>query len=142
MIKAILLLSVVLLSSCSSIRVVDSWKDEEILFFKPQKLLVSGVTDNLTARKIFESKLKEEFEKRNIITTESTEVFDVSFTNSEKTNNDIDSMESQLKNKGFDAVIISVVKGVDENRNYSSGYYTVNYHWRRFGRYYYRYQNN
>ena len=139
--KVILLLSVVLLSSCSSIRVVDSWKNDEVLSFKPQKILVLGVTDNLTARKIFESKLAEEFERRNISASESTEVFDVSFTNSEKTNDEIDRMEGQLKDKGFDAVIISVVKGVDENRNYSNGYYTVNYNWRRFGRYYYRYQN-
>jgi hypothetical protein len=139
--KVILLLSVVLLSSCSSIRVVDSWKNDEVLSFKPQKILVLGVTDNLTARKIFESKLAEEFERRNISASESTEVFDGSFTNSEKTNDEIDRMEGQLKDKGFDAVIISVVKGVDENRNYSNGYYTVNYNWRRFGRYYYRYQN-
>ena len=123
------------------IRVVDSWKNDEVLSFKPQKILVLGVTDNLTARKIFESKLAEEFERRNISASESTEVFDGSFTNSEKTNDEIDRMEGQLKDKGFDAVIISVVKGVDENRNYSNGYYTVNYNWRRFGRYYYRYQN-
>ena len=70
--KVILLLSVVLLSSCSSIRVVDSWTNDEVLSFKPQKMLLLGVTDNLTALKIFESKLAEEFERRNISASEST----------------------------------------------------------------------
>jgi len=137
----VLLLSLFLLSGCSSIRFVDSWKNDEVLAFRPQKLLVMGVTDNLTARKIFESELKNEFEKRRIDTYESNVVFETSFTNSEKTQEEINTMIDGLKDKGFDAVIISVVKGVDENRNYSHGYYTVNYNWRRFGRYYYQFQN-
>lgn len=139
--KIILLLSIIMLSGCSSIRVVDSWKNEDVLFFKPQKLLVVGVTDNLTARKIFEKELKEEFQKRNINAFESSEVVDISFTDSKKTEEEINSMIAGLTNKGFDAVIISAVKGVDDKRYHSRGYYTVNYRWQRFGRYYYRYQD-
>ena len=139
--KIILLLSIVVLSGCSSIRVVDSWKNEDVLFFKPQKLLIVGVTDNLTARKIFESALKEEFQKRNINAFESSEFMDISFTDSKKTEEEINSMISGLTDKGFDAVIISAVKGVDDKRNYSRGYYTIDYRWRRFRGYYYYYQD-
>lgn len=137
----ILLLSILVLSGCSSIRVVDSWKNEEVLFFKPQKLLIVGVTSNLTARKIFEGSLKEEFQKRNIHAFESSEIMDVSFTDSEKTEEEINTMIQSLSGKGFDAIIITAVKGVDDKRNYSRGYYTINNRWRRFGRYYYHYQN-
>lgn len=139
--KALVLLLLYVVSGCSTIRVVDSWKNDEVLFFKPQKLLVVGVTDNLTARKIFEENLKEEFMKRNINAYESTEVLDISFTDSKKTEEEIDEMINGLSEKGFDAVIISAVKGVDEKRNYSRGYYTVDYRLRRFGRYYYYYQD-
>ena len=140
--KKILLISLtILLSSCGSMRVVDSWKNSEVLFFKPQKLLIVGVTDNLTARKIFESKLKNEFQNRNINALESTEVFDVSFTGEQQTESEIQTMIAGLSEKGFDAVIVSVVKGVDDRRNYTEGYYTVGYNWTRFGRYYYRYQD-
>ncbi|MFC4634630.1 hypothetical protein ACFO3O_11965 [Dokdonia ponticola] len=137
----ILLLGIIMLSGCSSIRVVDSWKNEDVLFFKPQKLLVVGVTNNLTARKIFESRLKEEFQKRNINAFESSEIIDVSFTDSKKTEEEINTMIQGLSEKGFDAIIISAVKGVDDKRNYSRGYYTIDYRWRRFGRYYYYYQD-
>ncbi|WP_299215325.1 hypothetical protein [uncultured Aquimarina sp.] len=139
--KSIFIVLVLLLSACSSVHVVDSWKNEEVLFFKPQKLMVLGVTQNLTARKIFEENLKKEFMKRNINAYVSTETFDTSFTDSQKTEAEIDTMVKGLSDEGFDAVIISVVKGVDEKRNYSSGYYTVGYRWTRFGRYYYRFQD-
>ncbi len=139
--KIIVTLITLLLFGCSTVRVVDSWKNEEVLFFKPQKLLVLGVTQNLTARKIFEDNLKKEFAKRNINAYESTAVFDESFTDSKRTEEEIDTMITELSEKGFDAVIITAVKGVDERRSYDRGYYTVGYSWTRFGRYYYRYQD-
>ncbi len=139
--KICLLLVPLFLLSCSSIQFVDSWKNEDIAFFKPQKLLVVGVTDNLTARVIFEEKLKDEFSKRNINAVESTKILDEAFTSSEKSEEEIQHMIASLSEKGFDAVIISAVKGVDEKNTYRPGYYTVNYNWTRFGKYYYRYQD-
>ncbi len=139
--KICLLLIPFLFLSCSSIQVVDSWKNEDIAFFKPQKLLVVGVTDNLTARIIFEEKMKNEYLKRNINAVESTKVLEASFTNSEKSEEEILDMIAGLSEKGFDAVIISAVKGIDEKNSYYPGYYTVNYNWTRFGKYYYRYQD-
>jgi hypothetical protein len=137
----LLLLSIVILSGCSSLQIVDSWKNEEVSFFNPQKLLIVGVTNNLTARKIFEGRLKEEFFKRNINAFESSEILEISFTDAKKTEKEINTKIQGLSGKGFDAIIISVVKGVDDKRNYSTGYYTVDYRWRRFGRYYHNYQS-
>lgn len=139
--KLLIVLLAGLFSACSSIRVVDSWKNDEHLSFKPQKLLVIGMTDNLTARSIFEESLKTEFEKRGVNSLESLHVVDVAFTDSKKTEAEIDEMIAILSEKGFDAVIITAVKGVDEKKDYSQGYYTVDNQWQRFGRYYYRYQD-
>jgi hypothetical protein len=139
--KLLIVLLAGFLGACASIRVIDSWKNEDVLFFKPQKLLVIGMTNNLTARSIFEEDLKNEFEKRNINALESLHVIDVAFTDSEKTEAEIDEMIEGLSEKGFDAVIITAVKGVDERRDYSQGFYTIDNQWQRFGRYYYRYQD-
>lgn len=139
--KLLIILLIGILSACSSIRVVDSWKSDEVLFFKPQKLLVIGMSDNLTARSIFEENLKKEFEKHNINAQESLQVIEAAFTGSKKTEAEIDEMIAGLSEKGFDAIIITAVKGVDERRDYSQGYYTVDNHWRRFGRYYYAFQD-
>jgi len=136
-----LIIGFLIMSSCSSTRYIDSWKNTEIDTFQPEKLLVVGLTDNLTARKIFEQDLKREFSKRNINTLESTNVIDKTFTDSEKSEEEINSMIKTLSDDGFDTVIITAVKGVEDKETYTSGYYTVDYHWRRFGRYYYRFQD-
>lgn len=139
--KILLLLLPLLLTDCSSVRMVDSWKNEEVVLFQPKKLLVIGVTDNLTARRIFEEKFKNELLERNINAVESTAVFDISFTDSKRSEEEIDKMIAGLSEKGFDAVLISAVKGIDERTNYRQGYYAVDYYWTRFGRYYYTYQD-
>lgn len=127
--------------SCSSTRFIDSWKSDEIVSFTPDKLLVVGMTDNLTARRIFEENLKLEFQARGINAFESSGVLDQSFTETRRTEEEIEAMSADLLSKGFDAVIITAVIGVDEKTNYSPGYYDIGYHWYRFGRYYYRYQD-
>jgi|GEM_PF-258210 hypothetical protein len=141
--KGILLFTgILLLSACSSTRFVDSWRNQEITSFEPKKVLVVGITDNLTARKIFEEKLKNAFILRNIYAVESTTVLDNGFTGSKKNEMEIDKMIKQIADDGFDTVVITSVKGVDERINYETYYYpSIGYRWARFGRYYYWYQD-
>lgn len=130
------------LSACSSTQLVDSWRNRQITSFEPQKLLVLGMTDNLTARKLFEERLASEFIQRNINAVESTIQLDDRFTDSKKSESEIDALKDKLVADGFDAVAITAVIGVDEKREYRSGtYYPMGFGWYRFGRYYYRYQN-
>jgi hypothetical protein len=141
--KNILMLGLLVVSACSSTRFVDSWRNTEVTAFNPNKLLVIGLTDNLTARKIFEERLKTEFTQRNIDAYESTEVLDGAFTDSRKSEQEIDAMKEQLITDGYDAVIISAVIGVNTRQQYrSGGYYTFGPQlWYRFGPYYYRFQD-
>jgi len=135
------IMGMVLLISCSSTRFVDSWKNKEIASFQPQKLLVIGMTDNLTARKIFEEELQTALSQRGMKAFESEDVLERSFTDSKKSEEEIDAMTNELSKEGFDAVILTAVKGIDEIQSYDHGYYTIDYRWVRFGRYYYRYQD-
>ncbi|GFZ76213.1 hypothetical protein GCM10011531_01350 [Aquaticitalea lipolytica] len=134
-------LTVLFLVSCSSTRIVDTWTNQEHLNYKPKKVLIVGVTENLTARRLFESKLKDEFTARGINAVESYNVFKPTFTNAKQTEEEIDEEVKRVSNNGFDSVLISAVKGVDEKVTYSGDAYRTNYYWRRFGRYYYLYQD-
>lgn len=137
-----LFIGILLFSACSSTRFVDSWKNQEITSFEPKKMLVIGMTDNLTARKIFEEKLKNAFVLRNIYAVESTGIIDGTFTTSKKSEEEIDEMIKKLAKQGFDTVVITSVKGVDERVDYHTEYYpSIGYRWSRFGRYYYWYQD-
>lgn len=130
-----------LIISCSSTKFVDSWKNEEVKVFKPDKLLIIGMTDNLTARKIFEEELAKAFIKRGVNVKQGIDIFNNSFTNTKKTEEEINAMIRELSKDGYDAVIITAVKGEDEKRSFNESYYTVDYKWARFGRYYYRFQD-
>mgnify|MGYP001326075015 CR=1 FL=1 len=134
-------LTVLFLVSCSSTKIVDTWTNQEHLNYKPKKVLIVGVTENLTARKLFESKLKDEFTARGINAVESYNVFKPTFTNAKQTEEEIDEEVKRVSDNGFDSVLISAVKGVDEKVTYSGDAYRTNYYWRRFGRYYYLYQD-
>ena len=134
-------LTVLFLVSCSSTKIVDTWTNQEHLNYKPKKVLIVGVTENLTARKLFESKLKDEFTARGINAVESYNVFKPTFTNAKQTEEEIDEEVKRVSNNGFDSVLISAVKGVDEKVTYSGDAYRTNYYWRRLGRYYYLYQD-
>ncbi|WP_298266039.1 hypothetical protein [uncultured Lutibacter sp.] len=139
--KIIATLSFLILLGCSSTRFVDSWKNNKIPLFKPNKILVIGITDNLTARKLFEEKLKKKLLDRGMNAEESMLVIDKMFTSTKRTENEIDELIKGLYSKGYDAVIINTLKGVEEKRKYSDNFYDLNYNWTPFTRYYFRFQD-
>jgi hypothetical protein len=131
----------ILLVACSSTRFIDSWKNNEVSEFKPNKLLVIGITDNLTARKTFEETLSNAFIKKGINAHQSINYFNSTFTSLKKSESEIDAMILNLSKEGFDAVIITAVKGEENKKAYSNRYYVIDYRWTKFGRYYYNFQD-
>ena len=130
-----------ILLNCSSTRMVDSWRSQEYTNYIPKKVLIIGVTENLTARKKFESQLAIELKNRGVEAVESYDVFEPTFTSLKQTEKDIEKEVGKIYNKGFDAILISAVKGVDEKTTYTGDWYVNDYYWHRFGRYYYLYQD-
>jgi hypothetical protein len=136
--KASIYISILILFfSCSSARVTDSWVNEDYKDYQPKKILIVGLTDNLNGRVLFEEQLKTELANRGIETVESYDVFRPIFTSLKQTEGDIQKEVERISKEGFDAILISTVKGVDEKTSYSGDTYMRNYYWRRFGRYYY-----
>ena len=140
--KMAFVLGILALTACSTTRFVDSWKNKEIVAFSPQKVLVIGMTENLTARKIFEEELKDQFIIRGIDASESSVAIDQSFTASKRSEEEIEVMKEELLQEGFDAVVITAIIGVDDKTIRRSGHYTFGYNWwYRFGPYFYRFQD-
>lgn len=137
----IYILVMLLLSSCSSARLTNSWVSEIHKNYKPKKLLIIGLTDNKTGKRLFEEQLKKELTLRGVEGVESHTVFKPTFMNKIQTEEEIENEIKRLSREGFDAVLISAVKGIDEKVNYSGDNFRVYYNWRRFGPYYYKYQN-
>ncbi|GAL65811.1 hypothetical protein [Jejuia pallidilutea] len=138
--KLIYLLVVLILYNCASTRLTESWKNPNYSTYTPKKVLVIGVTPNLEARSAFEFKLKSELNAREIIALQSAVVFEASFKDSKQTEADIEKQLDVLRSKGLDAILVSVVKGVENKQSYASESSKTDYHLRRFSPYYLLYQ--
>ena len=139
--KGVVLVFIFLITSCSSIKLISSWKNPEYgLLFKPKKILVVGVTPNYDARSAFEFQLINELNDRNITALQSAVVFETSFQDSQQTEQEIELQVDKLLSKEYDTILVSMVKGVDDNESYGSDSSKTDYHLRRFIFYYLAYQ--
>jgi len=126
----------ILLLGCSSTQLVNSWKNPDITSFKPDKLLVVGMAQNLNARSLFEEKLRSQLFLRDINAVKSLKIFDSEFTHSKKNEEDISEAVKMIKDKGFDAVLVTAVKGVENKIVTDKGYHDIDYKVNRFGNYF------
>ena len=135
------LLSLLLLS-CSSARFVDSWKNESLsASFQPDQVLVMAITENQTARRLFEDRLANEFRTRLVGASQSYTMANMVPASGGLSEEELDRLAHDLSAKGFDAILITSVKGVDVHHQHDLGYTNVQSYYGRFGRYYYLYQD-
>lgn len=116
--KKISIVLLVFIFGCSSVSLVENWKNPDIVLFDANKVLIVGMTQNEDARADFEDKLKHEFDKRNVEAMASLDVFDVNFTDSRKTEEELDKVEQSLLDKGFDAILFTKIIGSEDRRSF------------------------
>ncbi len=110
----IYLLIAIVLNGCTSSELVENWKNPDIDTFEAQKVLVIGMSPEEGNRKVFERKLTSELKKSGVNAVRSLDFFEKSFTTSPKTEEEMMALESQLIEKGFDAILLSKVLRVED----------------------------
>ena len=110
----LLLIASVVLWSCSSTRIIEQWESPDTPVYESNKILVIGMTADTDLRRTFEDKLASGLEKEKIIAVRSIDFFEGSFTDSDKTESDLNTIENQLLEAGFDAVMISRITGTED----------------------------
>ena len=113
--KRFILFFFLLLLACSDAEIVSSWKNPDIVLFDAYKVLVVGMTPSPDARLQFETKMTEKFTQQGIEAMRSIDLFDVAFTNSVRTDKELNEVEERLLNKDFDAILFTKILG-SENR--------------------------
>lgn len=108
---------ILILSSCSSTRLVNQWESPDTSVYEANKILVIGMSTDSQLRRTFEDKLAAAIEKEDIIAVRSIDFFGDSFTDSDKTEEDLNKIESRLLDAGFDSVLISKVTGSEDKVN-------------------------
>ncbi|MEJ2162213.1 MAG: hypothetical protein P8X60_02535 [Robiginitalea sp.] len=109
-----------LLQGCASIKVEHSYKNPEIVLFHANRVLVVGMTPDFGTREKFETQMQEKFDQQGVEAVRSIDLFDVTFTASQRTEEELDRVEQQLLDKDFDAILFT--KLVDRDTQVSLGY--------------------
>ncbi|RED49359.1 hypothetical protein [Seonamhaeicola aphaedonensis] len=135
------ILLIALFWGCSTVKMISSWKNLEFTEYKPHKVLVIGVTPNHDSRKVFEFQLVTELNNRGINALQSYVVFESLFQDTNHTEKDIESEVNKLIAYNYDSVLVSLVKGVDNNLSYGFESAKTHYHLKRFFLYYLLYQD-
>lgn len=128
------------ISSCSSIQLVNNWKDPDTVLFHAYKVLIVGMTENEAVREDFENKLKTAFEQRNVEAVRSLDLFDVQFTNTKQSEKELSDVEEQLLDKDFDAILFTKVIGSEDKKTLRAKLSNVDGYLRTFQDDYLRHQ--
>jgi hypothetical protein len=112
--KKLIAILLILLAGCSSVDLVENWKNPDIVLFDAYKVLIVGMTQNMGARDDFESNLHKEFKKRGVESMRSIDLFDVDFTNAQQSEEELDAVEQQLLDKDFDAILFTKITGYED----------------------------
>lgn len=107
------ILSVLILNSCSSIKVLKTWKSEDVESIKAQNILVVARTANDVNRKAFEEEIAKQLRAKNLKATESYKNYPELDPNSKLTEAKIASIKKMFQSDGFNAVVVSVLKSTE-----------------------------
>ncbi|MEY8019812.1 hypothetical protein AB8P51_03205 [Muriicola sp. SD30] len=109
----------VLIMACSDAEIVSTWKNPDIVIFDANKVLIVGMTPNEDSRIEFETEMLEKFTDQGIEAMRSIDLFDVDFTNSVRTESELDDVEQRLLDKDFDAILFTKILGSESRQTLS-----------------------
>lgn len=114
----IIAISALLFMACSSTKLISTWKNPDIVLFDAYKVLVVGMTQDEHVQQLFETRLKEVLEDEGVDAMRSIDLFDVAFTSSERSEEELNKVEQQLLDKGFDAILFTKVIGTENKKTF------------------------
>ena len=143
----VVFLIIILFYSCSSVKVLNSWKGDNIEAVKENNVLVIARTDNMSARIAFENEIVEELASRGISATASFEKFPKLKPDREITEETEKEIKSIIMDNGFQGVVLTVIKEEQELTKTvtDGGYYAGSTYYGYYPRYYngfYRYYSH
>jgi hypothetical protein len=127
-----------LVMSCSGIKVVDSWKGDEISDLAGSKILVIARFDDMVNRQRFEQEIADRLRSGGVDAVESYKKFPAMKHNEKQTEEDINQKVQIIKNEGFRGVVLTVLKDLSKEivTSETGGYVSGGYYPSYYGGYY------
>ncbi|MBW8242029.1 hypothetical protein K1F50_04400 [Muricauda oceani] len=111
-------ITLLLLTGCSSTKLVSTWKNPDNVIFDAYQVLVVGMVQDDAMRMDFESKFAEALKAQGVDAVRSIDLFDVEFTSAERSEQELKEVEEQLLDKGFDAILFTKIVGAENRRTF------------------------
>ena len=140
LIRAVLTLGILLITSCSA-KLTKEYTGPDSFHFQANKVLVVGISPRKEIRRTYEKKMVESLEKKGIIAVKSIDFFESSFTDNKQSLEQLSTIESQLLDANFDAILLSKVMGKESRLSAWDSFRNFSREYRAFKDYYYNNQN-
>lgn len=137
----ILVIGALLLMGCSSTKLVSTWKNPDIVLFDAHKVLVVGMAQDENVRMEFETRLVEKLEERKVEAMRSIDLFDVEFTSSQRSEEELSVVEQQLLDKDFDAILFTKVVATENKTTLKEKVHNIDRMFMRFSTDYLEHQD-
>ncbi|SRX55141.1 hypothetical protein [Aequorivita sp. CIP111184] len=128
---------ILLLSSCSTSRLVDEYVNSETPNYQASKVLVVGLTPDSELQRQFEYSLVIALKEENVTAVKSVDYFGSAFSENNQSEDNLENIEKELLNAGFDAVLFSKVTGQENKVNIVQSYRNFTKSFESFTDYYY-----
>jgi hypothetical protein len=114
----------------------SSWKNPKYINFKPSKILVLAICNDIINRKSFEDCFNAEFKERGLTSYSCSKKYNNQFIISIKSVKELKRFDEKLMQDGFDAIFVTSIKGVEKQLDYKKDYYKIYHDWYRFNKYF------
>lgn len=123
------IMTLLVISSCSGVKVLDAWRGDNINTVKDQNILVIARADNELARVSFEKEIANQIRSRGLQATESHQQFPGHNPDKELSDEEIEKLKGTIQDAGFNGVVVSVLKDLQTTTRVveEGGYYTGGY---------------
>lgn len=121
-----LLMLMLILVSCSGVKVVNAWKNENGASMKDRNILVIARTQNKQARIAFEEEIANQLRSTGHKATESFKKFPKLNPDEQMTAERQEMIRTILDSEGYNGVVLTVIKDIQESQvtTSSGGYYS------------------
>ena len=132
------LISFVSFYNCSSVKVLDSWKSDDVSTVKDNNFLVIARTSNRQGRIAFENEIVDDMRASGFNATASFRKFGSMKPDEELSAEESEQFLNLIKNEGFNAIVLTVLKDYKEETRTTQegGYYVGGNYWNYYPRYY------
>ncbi|MFH6767202.1 hypothetical protein V8G56_00520 [Gaetbulibacter aquiaggeris] len=138
------LTTLLVFNSCSSVKVLDSWKAENVSSINDKNIIVIARTENNQARIAFENEIVNQLTAKGLKATASFTKFPKLNPDEKVSEDKQEQIKNLLINEGFNAVVLTVIKDIKEATRTvtEGGYYAGATLYPRYYRGFYGYYYN